>query len=106
MSQDKIERFAALVEGDPNNPLHTFALAQAHLEVEDYAAAETAYARCLELNPGWMMAWIRRGRCLIELKRFDEARELLDKGAELATAQGHDEPFAEIGLLLEELPDD
>lgn len=106
MTQDKIERFRAFVDRDPDNPLHAFALAQAYLEAEDHASAEATYARCLELNPDWMMAVIRRARCLVELKRWDEAREALDRGSELATKQGHDEPFEEIRLLLDELPDD
>ena len=106
MSQDKIERFAAFAERDPDNPLHAFALAQALLEVEDFARAEAAYGRCLELNPDWMVASIRRARCLIELERFDEARTSLDHGAALATKQGHDEPFEEIRALLDELPDE
>ncbi len=106
MSQDKIERFAAFVERDPDNPLHAFALAQAYLEVEKHTQAEAAYARCLELNPNWMVASIRRARCLIELKRFDEARVALEHGADLATKQGHDEPFEEIRSLLDELPED
>lgn len=106
MTQDKIERFRGFVEKDPDNPLHTFALAQAYLEVDDHERAEATYARCLELDPDWMMAVIRRARCLIELGRHDEAREALENGAELATRQGHDEPFEEIRALRDELPDE
>lgn len=100
----RIERWQALVAQEPDNPLHNFALAQALLGAGEPAAAEVVYARCLALDPSWMMAAIRRGRCLIALARWDEAREALERGAALATAQGHDEPWKEIGELQAQLP--
>jgi len=105
MSTEKIARFAALAEKDPANPLHRFALAQACLAAGDHAAAEAAFARCLELKPDWMVAAIKRGRCLIELKRWDEARASLELAGDLATKQGHDEPWAEIRELMAALPE-
>lgn len=105
MSTDKITRFRELSEKDPDNPLHAFALAQAYLGVEDWEHAEAAFARCLELDPEWMMAVIRHGRCLVELERWEEARAALEQGAALATKLGHDEPFGEIRELLGDIPD-
>jgi predicted Zn-dependent protease len=101
----KIERWQALVAQDPDNPLHNFALAQALLGAGEHAAAEAAFARCLALDPNWMVAAIRRGRCLIALQRWDEARAALERGAALAQAQQHDEPWAEIGELRAQIPD-
>ena len=100
----RIERFRALVAKDPGNPLHNFALAQALLGAGEHEAAEQAFARCLELDPQWMVAAIRRGRCLVALQRWDEARAALDRGAALAQAQNHDEPWAEIGELRSQIP--
>src|SRR5580765_142982 len=74
MSNAKIERWQELVARDPENPLHNFALAQAWLGAGDFAAGERAFARCLQLKPDWMVAAIKRGRCLIALERWDEAR--------------------------------
>lgn len=105
-STDRIAFFSNLVEQDPGNPLHRFALAQAQLDAEDWAAAEATYAVCLDLDQGWMMAAIRRGRCLIELSRWAEARQALELGAGLAEKQGHEEPFEEIRALLDGIPDD
>ncbi len=104
MNADKIERFQAFVDADPANPLHNFALAQALLSSGDMERAERAFARCLEIDPRWMVASIRHGRCLIALERWDAARAALELGAELATAQGHDEPFGEIRELMDQLP--
>ena len=100
----KIERFQALHDKDPDNPLHLFALAQACLAAEEYERAEATYAECLRRDPDWMMAAIRRGRCLVVLGRWDEARQSLERGAELAGRQGHDEPFEEIREWLDQIP--
>ena len=105
MSVEKIARFRALAEKEPDNPLHQFALAQALLGAGDHAQAERAFGRCLELKPDWMVAAIKRGRCLVELKRWDEARGCLELAGDLAQKQGHDEPWAEIRELMAQLPD-
>ncbi len=104
MPDAKVDRFRALVEREPDNTLHNFALAQALLAAGDMAGAERAFARCLQLKPDWMVAAIKRGRCLIAQERWDEARAALELGADLATRQGHEEPFAEIRELMDQLP--
>lgn len=101
----KIDRFRALVSGDPDNPLHSYALAQALLAAGEYEQGAEAFGRCLELDPGWMMAAIRRGACLVSIERWDEARQALELGRRLAEEQNHDEPFDEIRDLLDQLPD-
>lgn len=106
MSDEKIARFRAFVEQDPENTLHRFALAQALAKAGRSEEAEAAFGDCLELDPNWMVAAIKRGRCLVELERWDEARRWLERGAELADAQGHEEPFEEIRELMDQLPGD
>jgi len=102
----RIERWSRLAAQEPGNKLHQFALAGAYLQAARFGEGAQAYGRCLELDPGWMVAAIKQARCLIELRRFDEARTALDLGARLAIEQGHDEPFAEIRALRDQLPGD
>jgi predicted Zn-dependent protease len=102
---EKIQRWRSLVEKDPDNPLHNLALAQAYLGAEDFESAERCFARCLELDPQGMVAAIKRGRCLVALERWEEARAALALGEELATKLGHDEPFEEIRELREQIPE-
>jgi tetratricopeptide (TPR) repeat protein len=101
---ERIERWRSFVAKDPENPLHNFALAQALLREGEHAEGEAAFARCLQLDPEWMMAAVKRGRCLVALERWDEARAALDLGEALAVKLGHDEPFEEIRELREQLP--
>jgi tetratricopeptide (TPR) repeat protein len=102
---EKIERWKGFVEKEPDNPLHNFALAGAYLAAEEFGLAEAAYGRCLELDPEWMMAAVKRGRCLVELQRWEEARDALTLGGDLATELGHDEPFEEIRELMDQIPE-
>ena len=105
-SDEKIERFRTFVAKDPENTLHRFALAQALAKAGRSEEAEAAFGACLELDPQWMVAAIKRGRCLVELERWDAAREWLERGAALAEAQNHEEPFEEIRELMDQLPAD
>ena len=106
MTDDKIERWKTFVAQQPDNPLHNFALAAAYLQAGDHENGAQAYARCLELDPSWMVAAIKRARCLVELKQWGPAREALDLGARLATEQDHEEPFEEIRELRDQFPGD
>lgn len=105
MSSSKIDRFRALVSTDSENPLHNFALAQALLSAGEHEDGARAFGRCLELDPHWMMAAIKRGSCLVSLERWAEAREVLELGRRLAAEQNHEEPFEEIRELMDQLPD-
>jgi tetratricopeptide (TPR) repeat protein len=104
VTDEKIQRWKTFVAGDPDNPLHNFALAGAYLQAGDFENGATAYARCLELDAQWMVAAIKRARCLVELERWDEAREALELGARLAHEQDHEEPFEEIRELRDQIP--
>lgn len=104
MTDDKIQRWKTFVAKEPENPLHNFALAGAYLQAGDHENGASAYARCLELNPQWMVAAIKRARCLVELKRWDEAGQALELGAKLAQEQDHEEPFEEIRELRDMIP--
>lgn len=105
-TEAKIERFRGFVAQDPSNTLHRFALAQTLAKAGRAEQAEAAFGDCLELDPEWMMAAIKRGRCLVQLERWAEARHWLERGAALAEAQNHEEPFEEIRELMDQLPAD
>lgn len=72
--------------------------AQAHMELHDWVAG-AADAECsVEAKKvGNPKAWYRRGRCLFEMGRVEEAWEWVGKGLEM---EGED---AELGKLLKEI---
>ena len=51
------------------------------------AAAIWYFDRALEMNPRYAEAWCSKGAALYNLKRYAEARQALEKAAELGLAQ-------------------
>lgn len=102
---DRIARFQAMVEEDPDNELAQFSLGQAFLDAGRPSEAEPHFARTCELQPDHMMAWYRRAECLMQLGRYEEARPLAQKTIDLAVAQNHVAPRADALEMLEEIED-
>ena len=58
--------------------------AQAHMALQNWAeGAVDAHASVEAKWVGNAKAWWRRGRCLVEMGRFDEAREWVGRGLEV-----------------------
>lgn len=104
MSQEKIDRFRKMVEANPDNELARYSLGAALFESGQHDEAEKHLAAALVLKPDWVMAYILRSRCLMQLQRLDEVRALLEAGRAHSIEQGHEGPVEEIDDLLEMLP--
>ncbi len=110
MSRDeqdpKIARMRAMVERFPERSVPHFGLAQALHNGGDHDGAEASYAEAYRCQPDLMMAYFRRGQCLMALERYEEAREMANKTRELAMSQGHSGPLADAIEMLEEIADE
>ena len=103
MSHDRIDKALELWQRFPDNDLSRFNLAQAYVDANDYApAVEHLRALCVK-KPEWMVAHIQFGKSLIALGHSVEARPILEHALELAIAQHHDSPRAELEELLKSL---
>lgn len=101
--QAKIDRFSQMVAKHPDNELARFSLGSALFEAGRFADAEPHFARALELKNDWVVAYILRARCLIQLGRSEDARPLLANGRRHSIAQHHQSPVEEIDEILAEL---
>lgn len=104
MAEDKIQRFARVVEQNPDNELARYSLGSAYFDEDRFGEAEPHFARALELRDDWVMAYILRARCLIRLGQVELARTQLALGREHSIEQHHDAPVEEIDEILEDLP--
>lgn len=95
--------FAALVARQPDNELFRFSLAQALLNENRPADALEHLEKCAGRKPEWMMPRILLGKALVGLGRKAEARPWLESALQLAIAQAHDDPAAELRTLLQEV---
>jgi len=103
MSHDRITQALALWQRFPENDLSRFNLAQAYVDANDYASAVEHLRALCEKKPEWMVAHIQLGKSLITLGRSTEAKPILEHALQLAVAQHHDGPRAELEELLRSL---
>lgn len=99
----RVEQFQALVDRQPENDLFRFSLAQALTAENRGAEAEPHYRFCVTRKADWMLPRILLGKHLLATGRRAEARPLLSEALQLAVAQDHDDPAAELRGLLEQL---
>jgi len=92
--------FAALVARQPDNELFRFSLAQALLSEKRDADALEHLEACARKKTDWMMPRIMLGKTLLQLDRPSEARPWLEEALHLAVDQNHDDPAAELRMLL------
>ncbi len=105
MSADRIARFAALVEQQPENIMFRFSLAQALADGPRPAEAITHFRTCAAARGDWMMPRILLGKLLLAQGQVSEARPVLEEALQLALAQDHEDPANELRQILAELPD-
>lgn len=99
----KSEIFLPKVEAKPDNMLFRFSLGQALYEEGATAAAILHLQRCADSRDDWMLPRILLGKSLLQIGRDAEARPILKTALELAVAQHHDDPAAELRTMLADL---
>lgn len=98
-----LEITRARLDRDPNNALFRFSHGQALFNEGHYADAIEHLRFCADSRDDWMLARILLGKALIETGEIEEARIILQKAHELAIAQHHEDPEAEVRALLENM---
>ena len=99
----KIERFEGMVAQFPSSEVPRFSLAQAYMDADRLDEADAMLQSVIEIKADFMMAWILRGRALMGLERFEDARAVVTEALALAKAQDHRDPQIDCELMLEEL---
>lgn len=103
MPNPRILRFRDLVSQHPDNEMFRFSLAQALEANGERTEAETHYRMCVEAKADWMLPRILLGKLLLKTDRATEAIPLLEDALQLAIAQDHEDPAAELRQILGDL---
>lgn len=100
---DRIAMLKEVLAGDPNNVLARYGLAMEHSKSGATEEALTEFNVLIAANPTYVAAYQQAAQTLVNAERFDEAKELLQKG--VAAAQQANNPHArsEMEMLLEEI---
>lgn len=98
----KSEIFRPKVEAKPENMLFRFSLGQALYEEGQSQAAIPHLQMCADSRDDWMLPRILLGKALLQYGQAEAAKPILEKALELAIAQHHDDPAAELREILED----
>jgi tetratricopeptide (TPR) repeat protein len=98
-----IERSLKLLEQYPDNELARFSLGKAYYDLGQFALAKAQFALALARKPDWMAVRILAGKCDLSLGNRPAAIASFREARQLALAQNHEGPLAEMDELLAEL---
>lgn len=96
----KSETFQTKVEAKPDNMLFRFSLGQALYEEGAISESIPHLQRCANSRDDWMLPRILLGKALLQTGQSEQAKPILETALELAIAQNHDDPAAELRSML------
>ena len=97
------QRQRQLVEQYPDNEMARFSLGKALYDAGQFAEARDQFRVALAKKPEWMAVHILTGRCELSLGDRSAARAAFERARDLAIAQHHEGPLAEMEQALSEL---
>ena len=87
----------------PDNELARFSLGRALFDGGEYVEAREHLSAALSRKPDWMAVQILVGKCDLALGDPASARAAFERARDLALAQHHEGPLAEVEDLLDGL---
>jgi len=87
----------------PDNELARFSLGKALFDRGGFAEAKDNLGHALRKKPDWMAVQILVGKCDLELGDRPAALAAFQRARDLALAQHHEGPLAEVEALLADL---
>ena len=96
----RVEQFQALVTSQPENELFRFSLAQALIAAARDNEAIPHLELCVAKKADWMLPRILLGKLLLKSGQTDRAHRLLEDALQLAIAQDHEDPAAELQAII------
>ncbi|GDY19943.1 hypothetical protein LBMAG56_12880 [Verrucomicrobiota bacterium] len=102
-TETAVERFRRMVAQSPQNGLARFSLGKALCDAGQWSDAREHLVAALATKPDWMVVQILLGKCDLALGDKPAAKAAFQRALELAIAQHHDGPQAELEVLLAEM---
>ena len=101
MSADRTEALKQLLAADPHNDFARFGLAMEYAKGGRLDDAAREFAALLESNPNYWGAYFHYGQTLERLFRAGEARQVYERGIEVAGRLAQPHARAELETALE-----
>ncbi len=100
---DPLARQRLMVAQHPQNELARFSLGKALFDRAEFTEAREQLSLALTRKPDWMVVQILMGKCDLSLGNRPAARAAFERARDLALAQHHEGPLAEMEQLLAEM---
>ena len=88
--------FQEVIEIDAEDPIALFGLGNAHATLEEFAPAETAYAKATQVQPDNSAVYLAHGKVLEKLERLEQAMAVYETGMQVASKKGDLMPLKEM----------
>ncbi len=98
MNASRTEMFRKLLERDPNNPMVLYSLGNELFKEGKYPEARDHLRRAAENKPDYSVAYRMLGRAHYELGEDAEAKEVFERGREVAKENGDLQTVKEIDV--------
>jgi tetratricopeptide (TPR) repeat protein len=96
--------FEEVLEIDIDDPLATFGMGAAYIQLSEYEKAIPFLEHATKVNKDYSAAYLNLGKCLEFTGRHEQARDAFRKGIEVATRKGDLMPLREMERRLNALP--
>jgi folate-binding protein YgfZ len=103
-ANERIAMFKEVLEFDPDDPLATFGLGSAYIQLNEYENAIPHLERATKVQKDYSAAYLNLGKCYEFLGRNELAAEAYRKGIEVANRKGDLMPMREMERRLKALP--
>jgi len=104
MENSRFETLKQFVEASPSDCFVRYGLAQEYIRLGDLGKAMEQFERIFEIDPSYQAAYYHGGQTCRKLGREDKAREVFQKGIEVASRSGDLHAKSELEAALDELP--
>ena len=103
MNASRSEMFRKLLQRNPTNPMVLYSLGNELFKEGRYGEARDHLQRAVANKPDYSVAYRMLGRANYELGENDEARNIFEKGKEVARENGDLQTVKEIDVFLRRL---
>jgi predicted Zn-dependent protease len=99
---DRIAMLKEVLAADGNNVLARYGLAMEYSKTGETDSALEEFNNLIEANPDYVAAYQQAAQALVNAERFDEARQMLNRGIASAARSGNAHAKSEMeGMLME-----
>lgn len=103
---DRIDEIGKMLADSPDDVFLHYSLGMEYASGGQFCRAVTEFRRCIELEGGYLAAYVEAGKCLRSAGKLAEARDVFATGMELAATSGESHMRDFIQQQLDSIPAD